>query len=355
MPVFERGSSIFVSCQIGAEPALKKELAREHPELKFAYSRPGFVTFKVAEKLLAPNFELRSVFARAYGLSLAKFGPKEGTPQEKGRRILELAQQESDPTLNIHVWERDRFAPGEEPPGFIPGEWAESAIKMIPVARINQRPDSGKKVLDVILVEEAEWWLGLHQHTPGRSPSPGGNPKIELPSQAPSRAYIKLEESLLWSGVRLQKGDQAVEVGSAPGGASYALLQRGLSVIGIDPGNMAPQVLESKKFRHIASPVATVWKTELPQSVQWILLDMNVAHGVSLFAVDRLVGWFGDSLLGVLLTVKLNNWKMADQIPKMIEHVRSMGMSRVRATQLASNRQEIFIFGLTRKGLRRKS
>ena len=30
-----------------------------------------------------------------------------------------------------------------------------------------------------------------------------------------------------WSGVALKGGDTAVEIGSAPGGASYALLKRG--------------------------------------------------------------------------------------------------------------------------------
>src|SRR5882724_9885224 len=60
---------VFVSCQPGAEPALKDELAREHPEFRFAFSRPGFVTFKSPNDL-KPDFELRSVFARAYGLSL---------------------------------------------------------------------------------------------------------------------------------------------------------------------------------------------------------------------------------------------------------------------------------------------
>jgi 23S rRNA C2498 (ribose-2'-O)-methylase RlmM len=31
--------------------------------------------------------------------------------------------------------------------------------------------------------------------------------------------------------VKLQEGDTAVEIGSAPGGASYALLQRGKEII----------------------------------------------------------------------------------------------------------------------------
>ena len=44
---------VFVAVQPGAERALKSEIAREHPELKFAYSRPGFVTFRSSEDLAA--------------------------------------------------------------------------------------------------------------------------------------------------------------------------------------------------------------------------------------------------------------------------------------------------------------
>ena len=32
----------FINCQIGAEAAVKGELARDWPALRFAYSRPGF-------------------------------------------------------------------------------------------------------------------------------------------------------------------------------------------------------------------------------------------------------------------------------------------------------------------------
>jgi hypothetical protein len=80
---------------------------------------------------------------------------------------------------------------------------------------------------------------------------------------------------------------------------------------------------------------------------------MNVEPRISLYAVDRLGSRMKDSLLGVILTVKLNQWKFADEIPHMIEHIKAMGMSRVRVAQLSFNRQEIVIYGLTRKGAAR--
>lgn len=349
---------LFTCCQIGAEAALKKELAREHPDLRFAYSRPGFVTFKRADGAsVDPDFELRSVFARVHGISCGKSA---GDPMP----ILEFAKAlptEGKP-LKLHLWERDQHFPGDEPLGFVAGEWTRNASRALLEAATQDgfikfdaasAPRVGEIVLDVICVEAGEWWYGYHRHSAPHSPWAGGRPPISMPPDAPSRAYVKLEEAIHWSQAPLKSGDIAVEIGSAPGGASFALIERGLRVIGIDPGEMDARVLASPDFKQIRRPVAQVPREELPEIVNWLLLDMNVEPRVSLFAVDRLAHRLSDTLLGVFLTVKLNQWKIADQIPSMLEHVQVMGMARVRATQLPSNRQEILIYGLTRMGMAR--
>lgn len=362
---------LFTVCQVGAEPALKSEIARNHPDLKFAFSRPGFVTFKRQDRAgnaasIDPDFELDSVFARAYGLSVGKCSA------DSAGEIVALATElaktsKSKRGIVIHVWERDQYAPDEEPKGYTPGEWTVRAERAIGAAAQGAQgkaefefekspiaqPDD--IVIDVVAVEEpskpGSLWYGWHLQTAAHSPWPGADPVLEIPNDAPSRAYVKLEHALLWSGAPVQKGDTAVEIGSAPGGATYALLRRGLRVVGIDPGEMDPVVFKKGfEFKQIQRPVATVLREELPESVEWLLVDMNVSPNVSLFAVDRLGTRMKDTLLGVLLTVKLNQWKMADEIPAFLDHVKAMGMAKVRATQLTSNRQEIFIFGLTRKG-----
>ncbi len=349
---------LWIACQNGAEPALKQELKREHPELRFAFSRPGFVTFKrMDEKPFAPEFTLRSIFARAYGLS---FG-KAGNPEEVVRfaRALDAGPE----SLTLHVFERDLHRPGEEPMGFVPNRRAqdfESSIRELDKSngrafRSSRFSPEGGWVMDVIGIEEDQWWMGMHLQLPGRAPDPGGRPRIELPDAAPSRAYLKLEEAIRWSSVPLRENDVAVEIGSAPGGASYALLNRGIQVIGIDPADMSPTVMAMKGFRHLALPVERVRRDHLPSSVQWLLLDMNVVPEVSLDFAGRLAESMRETLLGAMLTVKLNQWKLAERIPDYLDRVRSFGMVRVRATQLPSNRQEIFMYGLTRKGLARRS
>ncbi len=342
---------LFITCQVGAEPTLKKEIARLAPELRFAYSRPGFLTFKHSEgAALDPGFALDSIFARAYGISLGKTAPDPA-------KVVAMANDAGlAGPMRLHFWTRDLHPHSKMPPGYVPGELSEATasqyaeLRKDPLFHKDPVASVGDLVLDVVVVEENEWWIGCHRHGEKHSPHPGGRARIELPAESPSRAYLKLEEGVRWSGAPMQKGDTAVEIGSSPGGATYALLRRGLRVVGIDPREMDPRVLKIRNFTWIQKPVAKVKREELPEKIEWLLLDMNVAPNISIFAVDRLASRMKDSLVGVLLTVKLTSWSFADEIPHMMEHLRAMGMVDVRARQLAYNGQEFLFYGLTLRG-----
>jgi hypothetical protein len=91
-------------------------------------------------------------------------------------------------------------------------------------------------------------------------------------------------------------------------------------------------------------------RAELPASVQWLLLDVHLAPQIALRTVRKVASWFRDSLLGAVLTLKLNDWAFADQIESFLAQAREMGLSLPRAKQLASHRQELCVAGLTRLG-----
>src|SRR5215469_14915307 len=115
---------LFVTCQVGAERAVKTELARNWPHFRFAYSRPGFLTFKLpADHNLKDDFNLRSVFARSYGFSLGK--TQAASIDERVAETARLAGEHGYDKL--HVFQRDTAAPGDH--GFEPQitPWAEEA------------------------------------------------------------------------------------------------------------------------------------------------------------------------------------------------------------------------------------
>lgn len=334
---------VFAVCQVGAEGALKAEVLRTHPDWKFAFGRPGFVTWKTPESV-SVNLRLGAVFASLSGLSL---GPAENASHvlERLRATLGMA---SSRRCILHVFDRHEPAPPESdgaPPLIerVAAEmWACGPAQLAPQGTL---PAPGDWVLDVMVAPNEPLWVGLHVHDPSTVAHDGGRPALLLPHDAPSRAWLKLAQGLRWSGLPLQRDEVVVEIGSAPGGASAALLERGLRVIGVDPGLMAQPVLAHPRFTHLHTTLGELRREALPARVDWLLLDVNLAPQVALHGVRRIVSTLRSTLRGVLFTLKLNDWDMAEQVPALCERVRLMGFDGVRATQLPANRREICVTG----------
>ncbi len=142
-----------------------------------------------------------------------------------------------------------------------------------------------------------------------------------------------------WWGVSPRAGEVAIELGSAPGGAAWALLQRGVEVVGVDPGQMDPRVLAHPKFRWIEGSINVLAPDRLPARADWIVADMNVSPSLTLKHAERLAMRTGARRL--VLTLKLRSWDLAQKIPGWIEEVRRWGFVEVRAKQLSVHRQEI--------------
>lgn len=357
---------LYCVCQVGAEAALRREIGGIDPTLRSAFARPGLVTFKLEDgadvDVATAAIGARSVLARACGGSL---GPASSALEVTD--LLRHATAAGD-RLRLQVWERDRWRPGEEPPGFVYGVEAAAARRSLVEAwpaglglADGELALAGELVADVIIVGPGEPWLvGLRRQRQGQLPYGGGRIPIAECPQAPSRAYYKLVEALVYADVPLRAGDVAVELGSAPGGASFALLRRGLEVHGVDPGAMDPLVLDyagvgGNRFTHHASTMGNVSRDDLPEALHWIVADVNLAPQIALQTVRRLGARPRAALLGVLLTLKIDNWKAMRHLPGWLRQIEAMGMAEVRATQLSRNRMEVFACGFTPVGLARRA
>lgn len=337
-----------MTCQQGAETALKDEIGREWPAWRFSYSRPGFATFKLPPVIPLPDdFDLRSVFARAYGISQSRVSPNEPDALEK----LWQAARELN-ARRLHVWERDSAPAGDH--GYEPGltEIALAARETILAARpadwefhADPIAEPGEVALDCVLVRPDEWWLGYHRSSAGPSCLPGGFWQIELPAHVVSRAYLKMEEAIRWSRFPLKSGQRVAEIGSSPGGASQSLLERGLFVIGIDPAEMHPDVLAQPHFTHLRKRGHETRRREF-RDVDWLTADINVAPSYTLDTVEAIVTHPEVNIRGLLLTLKLLSWDLAAEIPSYLDRVRSWGYHDVRCRQLQYNRQEICVAAL---------
>jgi 23S rRNA (cytidine2498-2'-O)-methyltransferase len=218
---------------------------------------------------------------------------------------------------------------------------------------VNLLARAGDAILDCILVAPDQWWIGCHRASSLPTRWPGGVPKIDLPPHAVSRAYLKMQEALLWSGLPIEPGDRCVEIGSSPGGSCQALLDRGLLVAGIDPAEMHEALLAHPNFTHRRARAADLKRREF-RGVKWLMVDSNVAPKHTLDTVEHIVTNRQVNVRGMLLTLKLLEWSLADEIPDFLARIRSWGYEHVRARQLAYDRQEICVAALPRRSLRRK-
>lgn len=345
---------LFATCQVGAERILKEELAQRVPHLHPAFQRPGFITFKETRsgKSVTPDVALGAVFARAYGMSIGEAFAQDTEATERvastARRIAEVA-----PGAAVQVWLRDQSAPGEELDDVARADEVTRVSQALVAAgaRVVTEPALGELVIDVVLLEEGTWWLGAHVHTIDHPPS---DVLVPHPAEAPSRAYRKVEEAIRWFGMPLRENDTAVELGSAPGGVVYALLNRGLRVVGVDPGAMADVVKSNSRFKHVASSAFDVRAGDLPKRIDWALLDMNTEPDLGIRAIDHLNKLGRAPALGAILTLKLNQPSFSKRIPELVSRVKQMRFVEVYAKQLTNNRREITVVGLTNEGVRRK-
>jgi 23S rRNA (cytidine2498-2'-O)-methyltransferase len=345
---------LFAVVQAGAERALKNEVARDQPQLKLAFSRPGFITFRIPDDSAAGREpKLDCVFARTWGYSLGKVlnGADDAELARDAWRLVAdgLASDATRELKHVHVWHRERALPGDEGYERAADELARAVGEVLVAHRpeaispppfVNASATAGELVLDCVLVERREWWLGWHRAGLPETRWPGGVPAIAPPARMISRAYLKMVEALEWSQLPLAAGDRCVEIGSSPGGSCLALLERGLVVTGIDPAEMDPLVLAQPNFTHLRARAKDV-KRSVFRDCRWLVMDANVAPNYTLDTVDALLSQAGVRPRGLVLTLKLTDPKLAEKLPAVADRIRRNGYRRVRMRQLAFNRQEI--------------
>ncbi|HUQ00957.1 MAG TPA: hypothetical protein VM261_00620 [Kofleriaceae bacterium] len=328
---------VFASCATGIESALKDDVTDNRAALRLAFSRPGLVTFKI-DADVPLDVPRPSPWARVWGASLGR-----AANADEALAALPLDAQ------CLHVFARDPEAEG------VAALVAEVDAAIRAAATAAHRPfardthaRAGEHVADVIVAPGEPWLLGAHTHGPGRSPHPGGDLPVTVPDDAPSRAYAKIEQAIAWASLPVVAGQVAVEVGSAPGGAAYALARRGLTVWGVDPGAMAPSVLayagpSGARVHHVQETLASVRWEMLPRAVDWLLLDVNLAPPVALHGLGRLVPAWKRKLRGAVLTLKMNDAAVRRGVPTYLERIAALGFSDVQVTHLPANHTELCV------------
>lgn len=330
MNVAPESGFIFAVTNPGSEKALKLEVEMASLGWRPGYQRRGFVTFKAPgeDSFSAGSLDVALGYARRLCLSLGKF-----PTHDEARRAVAAALGE---------------APVQD------GRFADRKMSGLPGPRAEK---TGQWIGTVIELGPEEFWAGAHRHGRFLSPHPAGDPQLVMPEQSPSRAWLKLEEAVEFFGLRFGKNDIVVEVGASPGGVVLALLDRGASVIGVDPAKMADVVMEKSVgsrdaaprdgnwFFHCRKPAALVGKKDLGAGVTWFMSDMNQSPEVVLTECARMMR-MAPTIRGALMTLKLTDLMDVERKNAWFAAMNAMGFKTIRLQQFASHHRELVLLGM---------
>lgn len=312
----------------GSEKALKAEIESMGLGWRLSYQRRGFVTFKSDENFTLESTSQPLACARRLCVSLGKSSTREGAEE-----LLANAVSRTD-----HA------------------KFEERQMKGLPGGLPVTRPAKGDRIGTVVELGPAEFWAGVHQHDWFTSPDPAGDGGLVMPPESPSRAWLKLEEAVRFFDLSFSLRDIVVEVGCAPGGVVLALLDRGASVIGVDPAKMADVVMakaiaerdDAKGagwFYHCRKPAAIVSKRDLGQGVTWFMSDMNQSPEVVLKECARFCK-MAPSIRGVLITLKLTDPMRVVDKQSWFDALKQMGFKTIRLQQFSVHHREFALLAL---------
>ena len=199
--------------------------------------------------------------------------------------------------------------------------------------------------LHVLFVDGAHAYIGASA-APWASPWPTGIPRLRMPGAAPSRSTLKLAEAFVTflrdrESDLVHAGMRAVDLGAAPGGWTWQLARRGLSVTAVDNGPLKGTVAQDPLVTHLRLDGFSY----LPKRpVDWMVCDI-VEQPVRIAAL--VARWIGEGhARSAIFNLKLPMKKRYVEVQRCIAIIHdALAKVRVRHAlmirQLYHDRQEV--------------
>ena len=177
------------------------------------------------------------------------------------------------------------------------------------------------------------------------SPWPMGVVRLRMPRGAPSRSTQKLAEALVTflgdDEHALRAGQRAIDLGAAPGGWTWQLVQRGVRVTAIDNGALKGEIAGDALVTHLRAD-GLHYRPRRP--VDWVTCDIVEAPA----RIAQLMGdWIGGGhARHAIFNLKLPMKKRYDEVERCREIIaRALQRSHVDATlrlrHLYHDREEV--------------
>lgn len=171
--------------------------------------------------------------------------------------------------------------------------------------------------------------------------------RLKFPAQAPSRSTLKLEEAWHWFvprhqwGERLGGGKTAVDLGAAPGGWTWQLVQQGMFVTAVDNGPMSDELMDSGQVTHCRED-AFYYQPSKP--VDWLVCDVadKPARIAALMLQWALQGWCREMIFNLKLPMKKRYQEVQQCLNLISSGLDRVGIQyRLSARHLYHDREEV--------------
>lgn len=200
--------------------------------------------------------------------------------------------------------------------------------------------------LHLVFISGTEAYLGVSPLA-NSSAWPMGIPRLRLPRSAPSRATLKLEEAwhhfipaAEWDD-RLAHSMRAVDLGAAPGGWTWQLVQRGMFVDAVDNGPMDQALMDSGQVKHQR---ADGFMYEPKKRVDWLVCDIvdKPARVASLIFKWASKGYCREAVFNLKLPMKQRYIEVKKCERRILEDLLALGMKvEIQFKQLYHDREEV--------------
>lgn len=296
----------------------------------------------------APTFEdggIDVTFARQGFLLVETLSKENATEANVLSHAARLAA--ANEKLCIQVWAPDSESGNRRMPecAALTARLEAKLVDRLPEAAqklSSQVSQSDGAVLHVVVQGDGGWLVGESKFANAISPFVAGRARMRIEKDKPSRAARKVEEALHWMGIAPGSGEVCVDLGAAPGGWSWVLLEKRARVIAIDPAELRDDVAKHRGLKHVK---ASAFQYEPDEQVDWLFCDMAWRP---LEAAQLLAKWGRRKWARMLVA----NLKLPmKQKHKMVEELRAIvhggGWKRVRTRQLYHDRDEVTLIALS--------
>ncbi|MDO6563487.1 23S rRNA (cytidine(2498)-2'-O)-methyltransferase RlmM [Amphritea sp. 1_MG-2023] len=181
------------------------------------------------------------------------------------------------------------------------------------------------------------------------APWPMGIMRLKFPNQSPSRSTLKLEEAWHWFIPEKQwhhyisSGKRAVDLGAAPGGWTWQLVNQNMFVTAIDNGPMAESLMETGQVKHLTED-AFAYQPQKP--FDWMVCDIvdKPTRVIKLMTQWLLQGWCRETVFNLKLPMKQRYPEVKSCLAYLQTTLNEAGVDyRLAAKHLYHDREEITV------------